>query len=55
MLKICIYIFIIKSQFFKIATLVLFKGDTAHFLTAFSNFDFGVAMMFMKDVFNKDC
>ena len=31
------------------------RGDTAHFFTAFSNFDFGVAMVFMKNVLNKDC
>ena len=28
------------------------RGDTAHFFTTFSNFDFGVAMMFMKSVLN---
>lgn len=26
-----------------------------HFFTAFSNFDFGVTMMFIKNVLNKDC
>ena len=31
------------------------RGDTAHFFTAFLKFDFGVAMMFMKNVLNKDC
>ena len=31
------------------------RGDTAHIFTAFWNFDFGVAMMFMKNVLNKNC
>ncbi len=31
------------------------RGDTVHFLTVFSYFDFGVAMMFMKHVLNTNC
>ncbi len=29
--------------------------DTAHLFTAFWNFDFGVAIMFMKYVLNTNC
>ena len=31
------------------------RGDTAQFFIVFSNFDFGVAMMFIKNVLNKNC
>ena len=42
------------TPFFRFPNLELKAGHRALF-TAFSNFDFGLAMVFMKNVLNKNC